>query len=88
MLGLAVLPSTIYKHEGLLKGLAIMNDLGVAGMTFYLGDDSKGLKVPPVPKRVWGGVWCRVASFPWGSGDHQVHLEARAAGWAWIGCRC
>ena len=38
-------PSTIYKHAGLDKGLRVMNSQGVAGMTFYLGeDDNSALK--------------------------------------------
>lgn len=35
-------PSTIYNHEGLSKGLQIMNSEGVAGMRYYLGDKNKG----------------------------------------------
>ena len=45
-------------------------------------DEGSGVdRVPPVPERVWGGKWCRVASFKWASGDHQVHLESRSATW-------
>lgn len=33
-------PSTIYKYDGLEKGLKVMITKGVAGMKFYLGDDS------------------------------------------------
>ncbi|KAL7533832.1 hypothetical protein ACHAXR_008669 [Thalassiosira sp. AJA248-18] len=31
------IPSTIYKHDGLAKGLTVMNTQGVAGMYYYLG---------------------------------------------------
>jgi hypothetical protein len=34
------IPSTIYKSDGLLKGLEVMNGKGVNGMYFYLGGDS------------------------------------------------
>lgn len=33
------IPSSIYKSEGLLKGLEVMNSKGVNGMYFYLGGD-------------------------------------------------
>jgi len=31
-------PSTIYNHDGLIKGLQVMNSRGVAGMHYYLGN--------------------------------------------------
>jgi hypothetical protein len=34
------IPSTIYKSDGLLKGLEVMNVKGVNGMYFYLGGES------------------------------------------------
>ena len=33
------IPSSIYKSEGLIKGLEVMNNKGVNGMYFYLGGD-------------------------------------------------
>ena len=35
------LPSTIYNHAGLSKGLEIMNTQGVAGMFYYLGKEGE-----------------------------------------------
>ena len=34
------MPSTIYNYDGLAEGLKLMNSNGVAGMYYYLGDDS------------------------------------------------
>ena len=35
------IPSSIYKNEGLIKGLKVMNGKGVNGMYFYLGGEEK-----------------------------------------------
>jgi hypothetical protein len=37
-------PSTIYKVEDLVKGLKLMNEQGVAGMHFYLGNDENAYR--------------------------------------------
>lgn len=34
------MPSSVYKYDGLAKGLKLMNSKGVAGMKYYLGDGS------------------------------------------------
>ena len=39
-------------------------------------------RVPPVPRSVWGGDWCRVSSAPWTRQESQAVLEGRAGVWS------
>ena len=47
-----------------------------------LDDDClSGVRVPPISKRLWGGQFRRIASFPWDRSEHQTLLEGRSAVW-------